>query len=180
VGLLAKAAGGVVNTMATSQLSETRAESHDFSADMYGMDSERLTGMALISAGVQREIIRAQTTEARVQSADRWLWRYGSVRSRYAASGVAVDVGTPLAVYGELLEAQEQEERLISLNASIKQFNNVFVPTQQAKMETVKTGAAENLAQAESEMHRENARLQRTVGLISAGAEALDVIGGLL
>ncbi len=180
VGLIAKTVGNVAGTMATAQASEAQAGAYDFKADMYGMDADRLTGMALISAGVQREIIKAQTTEAKVASADKWLWRYGAVRSRYAAAGVDVSTGTPLQAYGELLEAMEQEERLIDLNASIKRFNQVFIPTQQAKMETVKTEAAEDLSRAEGEMHREHARMQRTVGLISAGAEALDVIGGLL
>lgn len=132
----------------------------------------------LISTAIQDRVIGAQTLQEKIAAYDKWLWRRGSARARYASSGVAVDVGTPLAVTAELLSAQQEEISLINLNASIRRWNEVEMPTTQARAEAARSEHAADMAEVDAEGFRKAEKVSQLTGIINVAAQAADFFGG--
>jgi len=131
----------------------------------------------LISTALQRQAIEAQTLQAKIAAHDKWLWRRGATRARYAAAGIAVDVGTPLAVTAEILAAQAEEISLINLNDMIRKWNEAELPSYRAKAAIAETEHDADLAEVDAEKFRQTARIAKTAGLLETAAKVADFIG---
>jgi len=152
---------GAAGTILDARSAYRRTETEAVYLDIEAAQAEMNQRLALDEAELyelQGDTIRTQALIEREQTRDKWLKRYATAKAKYAASGVDVGEGSPVAVLGSYLEEWEQEERYIDIDEKNRIFGEVTIPRTQARAKASRYGMKAQLKRSQIPLVKEAGR----------------------
>jgi hypothetical protein len=160
------------------QAGRTMGSQYDALETSYGLQAG-WAGVDKLVPEVQGRVIELQALADRSVAMDKWIGRYAATRTGYAAAGIAVDVGTPVMMTGQLLKSLDEELKQIDLNRSIREFNEVTIPLARAEVQQIQAEHGGRQAESQARLARETGETQEKLGLAKAIATGFNVISEL-
>lgn len=163
---------GLAGSFIDASTLEALASSLGIQAGQFRQQEDWTLG-SLSSVTLQEQALGIEYARKETDIYEKWNYRYGAVKTRYAARGISVESGTPLAVAGEILSSQNLEISRLKTDRMIDEWNKISVPIYNTKAKAIQEGLSADMAEIERQSKVEAANIAKTAAYISSAGKVV-------